>query len=150
MSKSFNMNSLLDGNLDDLADKPAFKPFPIGGHQCKFNWELKDIKDVGSGVQLNLIGIRTVELANDKDEPIKAGDKTNIMLFFDHDNEFVWQYGQGQFKEMMATIAAKLGPGSPRELMNKSNNMEALFITGIRENKDKTQEFTSIEGFELL
>jgi hypothetical protein len=144
------MDTLLDGTLDDLADKPAFKPFPVGAHRCKFTWEPKTIKDTGSGIQINLVVIKTEELANPEEEPAKPGDKTNLMFFFSHAQEFVWQFGQGQFKELMAGIAEKLGAGSPRELMAKSNGMEALILTGIRSNKDKTQEFTSIEGFELL
>lgn len=145
------MSSLLDGFLDDLSDKPAFKPFPIGAHHCKFTWEEKTIKDVGSGVQINLEVIKTVELAEPtKDEPAKPGDKTSIMLFLSHEQEFVWQFGQGQLKEILAKIGEKLGKDSNRNLMKKSNGMEAIFLTGIRENKEKTQQFTSIEGFELL
>lgn len=145
------MAALLDGFLEDLSDKPAFKPLPIGAHHCKFNWEEKVIKDVGAGVQINLEVIKTVELAEPtKDEPAKAGDKTSIMFFYTHAQDFVWQFGQGQHKEIMAKIAEKLGKDTVRNLMKKTNGMEAVFITGVRSNKDKTQEFTSIEGFELL
>jgi len=148
---SQNMKDLLDGNIADLSDKPEFKPFPVGTHRCKFSWEEKKIDKVGSGIQLNLTAIKTEELPSDsKESPVEPGAKTSVMMFLSHDTEFVWQFGQGQFKELMATLAEKFGAASPRELMKKSDGMEGLFLTGVRENKDKTQRFTSVEGFALL
>lgn len=152
MSKQVNgdLASLLDGTLDGLSDRPSFKPFPKGAHRCKIGWEPKVVKDVGSGVELSLVVIKTEELENPGDAPCDPGDKTKMMFFFTHAQEFVWQNGQGQFKELMANVAEKLGPGSPRELMAKSNGMEAIVVTGVRSNKEKTQEYTVIEDFELL
>ena len=36
---NLDIDNLLDGTLDDLADAPEFKPFPLGAHKIVMKWE---------------------------------------------------------------------------------------------------------------
>jgi len=145
----FNLDALLDGTLDDLADAPTFAPYPIGTHKVNFTMEIKDFdkteKDGSKGkvkkVVFDLVGIETVELPSGSDAaPIKAGDKTNMI--FDLSND----YGQGDLKKVLAALSAKFGNKTNRELIEDAKSpLEALIITGQRSNRDdKSIKYTTL------
>ena len=147
---SADVDALLDGTIDDLKDKPEFKAFPPGGHLCQVFMTPKAIKDVGSGVEITLKAIETMELASpDEDKPLEKGAETSVFLFFSHENPMVSEFGQGTFKEIMAVLKEKYGQMSNRKLMEAGNGNEMIVITGLRSNKDKTQSFTSIEAIQF-
>lgn len=139
-----DIDALLDGTLDDLADVPEFKNYPAGVHKVKISWDLaKEVSDGKGGkkkvVGLNMTGIETVELpAGSEDAPITEGQVANVM--FDLKNE----YGQGQFKEIMKSLAAHYGAKSNRELAKESEGAEVLVTTDLRDNKDKTKKFLQV------
>ena len=134
----FNIDSLLDGTLDDLADAPEFKPFPIGTHRVILKLEQKKI-GTHPAIEVTMKAVETLELANEEDTPLKQGDETAVAYMLDN------EYGQGGFKELMKAAALKFGAKSNRELMQDLQGAEVLVITGIRQNKDKTQSFTAIK-----
>ena len=39
-AQAFNMDSLLEGTLDDLAQVPDFVAYPPGSHKVIINWEM--------------------------------------------------------------------------------------------------------------
>lgn len=63
----FNLDALLDGTLDDLADVPGFQTFPAGAHKVTINWRKVDKKPAYS---LTMTAIETVELADSSDTPL--------------------------------------------------------------------------------
>ena len=130
-----DIDSLLDGTLDDLSDIPAFKPFPIGAHRVTINWLTKKINEK-TAIELKLTAVETLELANTTtDEPVKAGDSTTVMYMFYKKDGKPNEIAQGQFKEVMKALAGHFGAKSNRELMAESEGYEVVVATGIRVDK---------------
>lgn len=149
--KQINMDvdALLDGTLDDLADMPEFKPFPVGTHKVVFKAEVKKVgKD--TAVEVGMTAIETVELpSGSEDQPLAAGDNTNVLYFLTHSNPQVAEMGQGQFKELMKSVAEHFGAKKNSDLIADLNGAEGLVVTGIRQNKEKTKKYTTIEGVQF-
>lgn len=138
-----NIDSLLDGTLDDLADMPEFRPFPPGAHRCALKMEVKKVNEQ-TAVEVTLTAKSTEELANADDTPLNPGDSCNILYFLTHSNPKVAELGQGQFKNLMKPLAAHFGAKSNRELIAESEGTEVLVVTSLRQNKDKTKTYTEI------
>ena len=151
MTKEINMDidSLLDGTLDDLADMPEFKPFPAGAHRCSLKMEIKKITEQ-TAVEVTLKAIETAELANAEDTPLNAGDSTNVLYFLTHKNPKVAELGQGKFKELMKSLAEHFGAKSNRELIAEGNGAEVLVVTSLRANKDKSKYYTDITAMSVV
>ena len=136
--ENFDLDALLDGTLDDLADIPEFKPFPAGTHLCTMTLVQKEIAKK-PGFELGLKSIETKELANPQEDiPLTEGSTTNIGFMLD--NEF----GQGGLKMVLAAAAAKFGKKSNRELIEECQNAEVFVVTNLRSNKEKTQKYTNL------
>lgn len=150
--KTVNMDidQLLDGTLDDLADMPEFKPYSVGTHKVNLKVELKKINN-DRAVEVGMSAIETIELpAGSEEAPLNYGDETNVLYFLTHSNPKVAEMGQGGFKELCKSAVTKFGAKSNRELIEDMNGAEAIVVTGIRSNKDKTKKFTSIEAIEFV
>ena len=139
----FNIDSLLDGTLDDLADMPEFKPFPAGTHRVIFNLEYKVVNKHPS-YEAKLKAEETMELATASDTPLAKGAETSVLYMLDN------EIGQGQFKKILTSMAAKFGQMSNRELIAEAKNLEVLVVTKCRPNKDKTQMYTDIVELQVL
>ena len=141
-----DVDALLDGTLDDLADMPEFKPFPVGTHKIKPHLESKKINGF-SAIEFKVTAIETIELpSGSQDAPLAAGDSTNILYFLTHKNPKTMELGQGQFKELMKVCATAFGPDTNRNLIAKLNEMdEVVVVMGQRTQKDTGRVFNSIE-----
>jgi hypothetical protein len=53
-------------------------------------------------------------------------------------------YGQSAFRKIIAVLAEDFGPGTNREILEKSEGAEVLAVTKKRANKEKTAEYTDI------
>lgn len=135
--ENVNIDSLLDGSIDDLADLPEFAVFPNGVHKVRIKWEKKEVNK-HPALELKMALIETVELANAADTPLAVGAESNILYMLD--NEF----GQGKMKEIMKVLSAATGTAKISETMEASNGMEVQVVTKVRQNKDKTQSYTDI------
>lgn len=125
-----DIDALLDGTIDDIADLPEFKAFPAGVHRASFQWEYKDINKHPTYI-MKLKAIETVELpADSKDQPLVSGAETSVNFMLDN------EVGQGKWKEVMKVLAAKFGEKKNRELIAESNGSEAVFVTKVRTKKD--------------
>lgn len=133
----FDINALLDGTLDDLADAPEFKPFPVGTHHCSIKLVQKPINKKPA-FELTLTAIETKELANQDDVPLKQGDECSIAFILDND------FGQGGLKKVLAAAAEKFGAKSNRELIEEVQNAEVFVVTKLRTNKEKTASYTDM------
>lgn len=139
----FDINSILDGTLDDLADMPEFKPFPVGTHRILGTLIDKTAKKDHIGghpaYEFKMVAEETMELADaSKDEPLIKGAETNVLFMLDN------EMGQGQFKALLSAVAVKFGPAPNRELAGMVKNLEMLVVTKQRQNKEKTQTYTGI------
>jgi hypothetical protein len=147
------MDALLDGTLDDLADIPEFRNYPIGAHKVKLDWDLAktlggvyNTKEVESSglkkfVEMQMVAIETVELpAGSTDTPLKGGEKAQML--FDLKNEFA----QGKFKKVMAALAQHYGSKSNRELLADSKGAEVVVVIKHREDKKSGKTYIEIDN----
>lgn len=133
-----DLDSLLEGSIDDLADLPEFAVFPNGVHKVVIKWESKEVNKHPC-LELGMTAVETVELANATDDiPLVAGATSSVLFMLD--NEF----GQGKMKTVMAALAAACGTKSIKETMEASNGMEVQVVCKVRQNKDKTQSYTDV------
>lgn len=136
---SDNFDSILDANLDDLADLPEFASFPAGVHRCTVSLTKKEINSKPA-IEVKLTAIETVELSKpEEDKPVNAGQVSSAAYFLD--NEF----GQGAFKKLVAPLAASLGVSSLRELLEQAEGTEVEAVTAFRKNKKTGEEYFDIK-----
>jgi hypothetical protein len=133
----FNIDSLLDGTLDDLADAPEFKPFPAGSHKAVITITQKVINK-HPAFEVSMKAVETLELANADDTPLATGATTSVAYMMDN------EMGQGNFKKILASLSEHFGAKSNRELIADAQNLECVVVTKVRQNKDKTQSYTEI------
>lgn len=139
----FNIDSLLDGTLDDLADAPEFKPFPAGTHKVTLKIEQKKI-GTHPAFEVGMTAIETLELADTTQEPLKAGATSSVAYMMDV------ELGQGNFKKILKSLADHYGAKSNRELIADAQGAEVLVVTKTRQNKDKTQTYTDIVEMQVV
>jgi hypothetical protein len=133
---------VLDATLDDLADLPEWKPFPVGVHKCVFKFETKKNDKKVTTTYVTLKALETVELANPtEDANLEPGAEVTVQYQLGN------PVGQGKLKALLGTFAAHLG--LPKEtklsaIIEAAQGTEALVSTRIQTNKDKTQRYTDI------
>lgn len=155
---NYDIDSLLDNTLDDLADAPEFKPYPIGAHRIVMKWETKQLDDKkmqgkkNTIVTLKMKALETVETPAGSDEVCSPGQEENIGYFLvHHSSPKAMEIGQGAFKEIMKSLAAHYGAKSNRELMADSEGAEALVTTGLRKDKtDASKKYTTLEKLVIV
>jgi hypothetical protein len=142
-NSAFNMDSILDGVLDDLADLPEFKPFPAGTHKVTMTIEQKTINK-HPAFEITMKYVEPIELTDVSIIPPEKGSTTTIAYFMDN------ELGQGQFKEILKSLSSHFGTKSNRELIAEAQNAEVLVVTKVRQNKDKTQSYTAIIELQVV
>lgn len=105
--KIIPIEDLMDANLDDLQDMPAFEVPPKGHYKLNVSLESKTVNDKPS-IEAKLVVGEVLELANPNDKKPEIGAKFSQLFMMD--NEF----GQGAFKEFVKPIAAGLGLQNPK------------------------------------
>lgn len=137
----FNIDSILDGTLDDLADLPEFKPFPAGTHKAVLTMEQK-VVNKHPAIEVKLKALETIELpAGSEAEPVSVGQEGTVLYMLDN------ELGQGKFKKLLKQLAEHYGEGKTnREIMAESQNAEVLVVTTLRANKDKTKMYMDIDS----
>ena len=158
LDQAMDMDNLLDMTLDDLADMPEFKPFPAGAHRCTIKWALKKIGELEGCPELTLTLIETVEQNDSEATPAKAGDTTSVAFMLKKKDKDTGKWvpndlGQGQFKEILKSLAEAAGSAVPREIMDKSNGMEVLAVTAIRtdkRDKDNLKYYTDVKNVQVM
>jgi hypothetical protein len=134
---SQDLDTLLNSSIDELADLPEFTVLPAGAHKCVINWEAKTINK-HPALEMKIKLVETTEMADATVQPLAPGAETSVLFMLD--NEF----GQGKMKAVMAELAKSTGTSSIKETMEASSGMEVTLITKVRQNKDKTQNYTEI------
>jgi len=140
----FNMDALLDGTLDDLADIPGFEPFRRGTHVAILNIEGPVKVGTHPAFKAKFKLKETVELANKGEEPQAPGAETEIL--YTMDNEF----GQGSFKKLLGWLNESFQKGTNREIIEAAQGAEVLIITDQRSNKDKSVFYTSLKELKVV
>lgn len=147
-----NIDALLDGTLDDLADLPEFKPFPPGVHRGTIKMSVKEIGDKKhKAVEVSLTAAETVETPAGSEEVVSPGQADKVLYFLTHDNPKVAEIGQGQFKELMKSFAEHFGAKSNRELMADAEGAEVMFATALRTDKrDPSKKYLNLLSVKVL
>lgn len=131
------LDQLLEGSIDDLADIPEFKPYPVGVHivKPKLEWKAPKSKDKSGGFMLMMEAIETRELLTpDVDKPLEKSAKAGE--YYNLGNE----YGQGGLKLWLRAAAAKWGGLKNGELIKKINEgSQAVVMTIQRADKENKQ-----------
>lgn len=131
------LNSLLDANLDDLADLPEFGTYPAGSHKVTIKFEEKEVNNHPC-VELQMVAIETEELSDPTATPLAPGAQGSVLYMLDK------EFGQGALKKTIKPLAAATGQSNLRAIMEAANGMEVTVITKIRQNKDKSQSYTDV------
>lgn len=148
-----DIDSLLDATLDDLADVPEFKPYPIGAHRAVIKWDYTKKVNEKVCVELSIQGIETVELTNPEDTPITPGMTTSMLFNFTKKDGTKNEIAEGQWKELLKPLAAHFGTANNRATMDASNGAECLAVTTIRADKKDPNDvkyYTAIKSLTVL
>ena len=144
----FNVDAILDGTLDDLADLPEFKPYPAGsyivGLSIKDKTAVKDRINGHPGFEFKLKMQEVLELNDKEATPPAVGDETSILYLLDN------EIGQGNFKNIMKASAEHFGAKSNRELLADLQGATVMVITKQRANKDKTKMYDDIVEMKVV
>lgn len=137
----FNIDSILDGTLDDLADLPEFKPFPVGTHKAVLTMEQKKVNNHPC-IEVKLKALETIELPSGTEaEPVSVGQEGTVLYMLDN------ELGQGKFKKLLKQLAETYGADKTnRQIMEEAQNAEVLVVTTLRSNKDKTKMYMDIDS----
>lgn len=139
---AIDVDSILDGTLDDIADLPAFKTFPAGSHQVIISWEVKKVGE-NQCAELKLKAVETLELSDPSDIAPAAGDETTILYMLNND------FGLGKWKEVLKPLAEHTGKVKPSEIMAESNGLECVVTTKVRKGKKERADETYTDIFKL-
>jgi len=144
----FNMASLLEGTLEDLADAPSFEPFKPGAHLITIqSWEGLDGKLKISNhpaIKINLRLDETKELNDPNDTAQAPGSETGIVFMMDN------EYGQGSLKKILAALSSHFGSKTNGETFEASTGAQCLAITDLQSNKEKTKFYTNIKEISVI
>lgn len=148
MSDDMNFAALLDSTLDDLADSPEFKLFPVGAYIVTI--ESAEPKKMGEnpGVEFKFACQEVVELAEPTEEAPAQGATTSIGFLLN--NEF----GQGAFKEVLKSLKEGLSipdGATNREILEQAKGITCLAVFAVRADKhDKEKKYQSLKSLTVL
>lgn len=159
-NNAINIDDLLDGTLDDLADAPSFQPFPAGAHNVKISWKIKTIADMPA-VELSLTYLAPVELNDPEVTPPKAGDESSTAFMLKKKDKDSGQVvtndmGQGQWKALLAMLKTDLNldeSASNRQVMEATEGMEVLAVTAVRidkRDKDNHKHYLEVKSLNAI
>lgn len=146
-----NIDALLEGNLDDLADMPEFKAFPAGVHKASLELTYKQNDKKELVVNGTFAYLSAVELGDPMVAPPKAGDKAGIQM------NMANEYGQGTFKMIGQALAKHMGvpPGNLTKMavIEGVKGLEFQIVTTVQEGKkgsdQEGKEFLRLKAIEI-
>jgi hypothetical protein len=140
---TFDIDSLLDGTLDDLADLPEFRPFPAGTYRFNF-WLEQDKKD--KNIYYSRIkNLETIELTDTSEVPMEVGAEAGVR--YDLSNEFA----QGAFKKILAVLAGHFGAKPNRQLIEDAKSpLEVLGVIKQTTNKKNGKVYNDIVEMQVV
>lgn len=136
MSQDQNIQALLDGTLDDVADLPEFIIPNAGTYlaEVKF-FGAKKVNDK-TGIEFAAVFKELLEPADANDEPQQLPIEANTMFFLFNEDGTPNELGQGQWKELLKVCKEITGAEKNTEIMEQSKGIELILTTGVRVHKD--------------
>jgi hypothetical protein len=141
-----NIASLLDSNLDDLADLPEFVVPPAGAYNAEIlSCEEKKIGE-HPAVEMKFKLLETLELASASDAAVAPGTECGVSFMLD--NEF----GVGALKAVLKPLQTALGTNTARETMAGAKGMAIMLVTKVRNGKgdNADKKYLGISKVEVL
>ena len=140
-----NINDLLNATLDDLEDLPSFEPFPAGAHNVKASFSFKEIEGHGTCVDLKLVLIDTVELADPQDAQPVEGSTCSALFMLDN------EIGRGNFKKCISPFYIALDCTSNRQAVDDAKEIECMVVTSVRKDKnDPDRKYLNIREIAVV
>lgn len=125
------LDTLLDRNLDDLADLPEFKTPDTGIYKLTVWAEPKVINDKGAVIAKCTI-VELVELADStipEEQRSKPGDKFDVAFMLQDNSGEKNDLGEGRLKDFVKPFAAHFGTQNVRAIVAGMNEANAVAIT---------------------
>lgn len=139
MAQRNEVDDLLDGTLDDLADMPEFVVPHAGSYIADIvAFERKEINEK-VGVELKLRFKELLEAADPsevEESPQTMPIEASTMFFFYNDDGTKNELGQGQFKNIVAAMKEAVGGSTNSEVMANSVGAEVAVTTTVRVHKE--------------
>lgn len=135
-----DLDSLLAGTLDDLADMPEFKNYPNGAHKVKFDWEQKVVNKKPS-IEFKFTYIEPVELADATAAVPKAGDEASVLCMMKNNDGSVNEFSQGTVKMIVAALKPHFDGPNNGAILTAAKGAEIVIITELKENKSNPGNF---------
>jgi hypothetical protein len=139
-----NMDALLDGTLDDLADAPSFEPFHPGAHKVTIEIEGPIVVNKHPAFKLAMKLVETVELEDKSLTPQVPGSAAEVLYMMDN------ELGQGNFKKLLGALNATFQAANNRGIIEAAKGTECLVITKVRPNKDKSAFYTEVKEISVV
>lgn len=138
------IDSILDMNLEDLADMPAFFVPPNGAYSATIlSMASKKIGD-HPAVEVNFRIDAVLELADTAATPPPVGTETSTSYMTDN------EYGVGALKELLKPLGSATGASNVASIMAAAKGMQVMIVTKNRWSKDKTTEYLGINSISVM
>lgn len=144
----------LDATLDDIELLPSFGMFPTGAYRVLLEKGIQEKTIEKSGlptgyffdVQMKLEAPGECDTSSFEfgEAAPNVGDVCNFLFDRQHKG------GQSRFSEFTASIAAKFGCKTPRELMEKSVGISMLVVIKREKNKESGRTYGNIKHAAVL
>ena len=141
-----DIDALLDGTLDDLADIPEFVvPNPGSWIAEIISFETKEINKMKSP-ELKLKFTELIEAADESLEPQALPLEAGTLYSFFYEDGKPNEFAQGSFKEIIAALKPVVGGDKNSEVMANSKGAMVAVTTGVRlDKKDSTKRYLQIK-----
>lgn len=127
-----SVDDLLNANLDDLADLPAFETPPPGAYVLGATFDVKEVNGKNA-VEASYSVKETVELEDKSGETKAVPANTKFSQLFMLDNKI----GVGNLKRALAPYAQHFGVKNIGALIRENLKEEVLISATLKNRKDK-------------
>jgi len=133
------VNDLLDGTLDDIADLPSFEPFPSGAYRVLASFAVKPIKGHGLCPELSFKLLECLQLAETSDVPPNEGSEASTLYMLDN------EVGAGKFKKIAAKFVDFAGSRKNRDIIDAVKDVECVLLSSVTIDKnDSTRRYLDV------
>lgn len=129
-----DLDALLAGTLDDLADMPEFKNYPTGAHKVTFNWETKVVNKKPS-VEFKFAYIEPIEIPDSTAVPPKVKDEASVLCMLKNNDGSKNEFSEGTIKMVVAALKERFPGTTNAETLNAAKGAEVIILTSLKEDK---------------
>lgn len=147
MNSTPDIDSLLEGTLDDLADLPESSPFPSGAYQVLMTLESKTInKKPAVEAKMKLVSVEKME--DESATPPVPGHESTVLYILRNNDGKANEIAQGQLKKLATAIAEGLDLPAPvrvSEVIAAAKSLSCLVVVTAKMDKKDTVRQNIVE-----